>query len=120
MDASLVLEDFFSWSGIPPIISRLKSRSLWSSFRWSTIRKFLESPALRYHATFKVRKFDLFFYKINTFLQKDYHLHWIAARANILCKYVIYLFSNFGRCFCGSFSMLFPKAPASRGKNILK
>ena len=39
-DASLVLEDFFSWSRIPPIIKRLNSRSLWSSFGCSTMRKF--------------------------------------------------------------------------------
>ena len=31
-DASLVLEDFFSRSRIPPIIKCLNTRSLWSSF----------------------------------------------------------------------------------------
>ena len=30
------------------------------------------------------------------------------------------MFFNFGRGFCGSFSMLFPKAPASCGKKVLK
>ena len=45
--------------------------------------------ALRYYATFKVRKFKLLFYKINTRLQKNYHLDWIAGRANILSKYII-------------------------------
>ena len=44
---------------------------------------------------------------------KNYHLHWIAGRANILSKYIIYIFFNFGRGFYGSFPMLFPKAPAS-------
>ena len=43
-DASLVLEDFFSKSRIPPIIKCLNSRSLWSSFGWSTMRIFLEGP----------------------------------------------------------------------------
>ena len=43
----------------------------------------------------------------------SYHLHWIAGRANILRKYIIYIFFNFGRSFCVSFSMLFPKAPTS-------
>ena len=50
---------------------------------------------------------------------KNYHLHWIADRANILSKYIIYIFFNFGRGFCGSFPMLFPKAPASRCKKNL-
>ena len=44
---------------------------------------------------------------------KNYHWQWIAGRANILSKYIIYIFFNFGRGFCGSFPMLFPKAPAS-------
>ena len=43
----------------------------------------------------------------------SYYLHWIAGRANILRKYIIYIFFNFGRSFCVSFSMLFPKAPTS-------
>ena len=73
----------------------------------------------------------------------------IEGRANILCKYFIciyiyiyiyicvyvyiymyiyvyiyiyiyiYIF-NFGPGFCGSFSMLFPEAPASYDKKILK
>ena len=37
-DGSLVL--------IPPIIKRLNSRSLWSSFGWSAMRKFSEGLAL--------------------------------------------------------------------------
>ena len=45
-DASLVLEDFSSWSRIPPIIKRLNSRSLQSSFGWSTIRNSSEGPAI--------------------------------------------------------------------------
>ena len=35
---------------------------------------------LRYNATFKVKKFESLFYKINTFLQKNYHLGWIAKK----------------------------------------
>ena len=39
---------------------------------------------------------------------KSYHLHWITSRANILCKYLINIyFFNFGRGFCGFFSLLF-------------
>ena len=75
--------------------------------------------SLRYYATFKVRKFESLFYKTNTCLKKNYHLHWIAGRANILRKYIVYIFFNFGRGFCGFFPMLFPKAPASCRKNIL-
>ena len=50
---------------------------------------------------------------------KNYHLHWIVDRANVLSKYLICFF-NFGRGFCISFSMLFPEAPASCDKKILK
>ena len=38
---------------------------------------------------------------------KNYHLHWIAGRANILTKYIIYIFFNFGRGFYGSKSSSF-------------
>ena len=34
-------------------------------------------------------------------------------------KFITYLF-NFGRGYCGSFSMFFPKAPASCCKKILR
>ena len=50
-------------------------------------------------------------------------MHWIPGRANILSKYlskyIIYIFFNFGCGFCGSFPVLFSKAPASCCKNIL-
>ena len=32
----------------------------------------------------------------------------------------IHIFFNFGHGFCGSFSILFPKASASGGKEVLK
>ena len=67
---------------------------------------------LRYYATFKVRKFESLFYKINTCLQK-------TTTYNILSKYIIYIFFNFGHGFCGSFPMLFSKAPASCCKKVL-
>ena len=50
---------------------------------------------------------------------KNYHLHWIAGKANILGKYILYIFFNFGSGFYGSFPMLFLKAAASCCKNIL-
>ena len=46
MDASLVLEDFFSGSRISPIILGLISRSLWSSFGWFIKRNFVKDPSL--------------------------------------------------------------------------
>ena len=46
IDASLVLEGFISSSRIPLVNYRLKSRSLWSSFGWSTMTKVLEGPTL--------------------------------------------------------------------------
>ena len=45
-DVSLVLEDFSSWSRIPPMIESLNFRSWRSSFEWSTMIKFSEGPAL--------------------------------------------------------------------------
>ena len=76
------------------------------------------SSLIGYYATFKVRKLKSLFYKINTCLQINNHLHWIAGRASILSKYIAYIFFNFGRGFCGSFSMLLTKAPASCGKKL--
>ena len=61
---------------------------------------FLEST-LRYYATSKVRK-------LMHFCSKKLPLHWIADRANILCKYVIYFF-NFGCAFAASFLCYFQK-----------
>ena len=73
----------------------------------------------RYYTTFKVRKFESLFYKINTCLQKNYHLHCISGRANILKKDIIYAFFNFGRGFCDFFFMLVLKAAVSCCKKIL-
>ena len=52
-------------------------------------------------------------------LAKNYLLRWIAGRANIFSKYIIYIFFKFGRDSCGSFSMLFPKVPTSCCKRNL-
>ena len=57
--------------------------------------------------------------RCSTKLIHVWDLHWIAGRINILCEYIIYIFFNFGTGFCGSFAMLFPKAPASCCKNVL-
>ena len=43
----------------------------------------------------------------------------LDCRGNILSKYIIYIFFNFGGSFCGFFPMLFSKAPASWCKKIL-
>ena len=50
---------------------------------------------------------------------KIYHLYWDAGRANILCKYLIHKFFQFWAWLCGSFSLLFSEAPASRDQKIL-
>ena len=42
-------------------------------------------PSLRHSATSKVRKFESLLYKIDACVQKT-TLHWVAGRANILCK----------------------------------
>ena len=66
---------------------------------------------LRYYATFKVRKFDSLFYKIDTCLQRTTTSNGLKSKqifsVNIWC-----IFFNFGRGFCGSFSMLFPQVSA--------
>ena len=43
---------------------------------------------------------------------KNYHLHWIAGRANIVSKGVTYIIVNFGCGFYDFCPMAFPKAPA--------
>ena len=102
---------------------------------------------LRYHPTFKVRKFVSLFYKLNTCSQKTTTYVGLQAepifsvtllKVTILhgcfsrflnCKngaklrnasHIRYPFFNFGRGFCDSFSMLLPKDLISCGKKILK
>ena len=68
---------------------------------------------LRYYATFKARKFESLICKINTCLEKNYQLHWIAGRGNIPCKYLIYIYiyiyicSNLGMAFAALFLCYF-------------
>ena len=58
-------------------------------------------------------------YMYNTFLQKT--TTCIGLQAEQIFSVNIYpYFFNFGRGFCGSFSVLFPKAQASCGKKNLK
>ena len=61
MDVSLVLEDFFGRSSIPPIIQGSNSRSLWFSFEWSTKRNFLEGLALNIEPFQKVQREVIYF-----------------------------------------------------------
>ena len=42
-----------------------------------------------------------------------------TQQTNIVSKYIIYIFFNFGRGFCGLFPILFPKVPASCCKKKL-
>ena len=52
---------------------------------------FMNMRGLRYYATFKGRKFECLFYKINTCLQKT----TTCRQTNVLSKFIIYMF-----CFC--------------------
>ena len=65
-----------------------------------------------------MRKFESMFYKTDTFLQENTICIELQAEqifsVNIQNAYFFY----FRRGFCGVFSMLFPKAPASFGKKI--
>ena len=72
------------------------------------------------YATFKVRTFGLLFHKINTFLQKTTSSIRLQAEQILSVNIQYTYFFNFRHGFCGSFSMLFPKAPASCGKKNLK
>ena len=79
---------------------------------------------LKYYATFKIRIFESFFYKINIVLQKTIICIGLQAQqifsVNNLSKFsVTCIFFQFSLDFCGSFSFLFPKAPASCGKKVL-
>ena len=98
---------------ILPIISQCRF------FYFSARPWYSDESVLRYYATFKVRKFESLFYKINTCLQKTITCIGLQTEqifsVNIWYRY----FFNFGRGFCGSFPMLFPKAPASCCKKIL-
>ena len=55
MDTSRVLEDFLGRSRISSVINGLNSRSLWSSFGWSTKRNFSEGLALSMRPFHKVQ-----------------------------------------------------------------
>ena len=63
-DASLVLEDFSSWFRIALLIKHLNSRLLWSSFGWSTMRKFSEGPELSIASFQKVQLEVIYFYVV--------------------------------------------------------
>ena len=67
--------------------------------------KIVVSFPLRYYATFKVRKFESLFYKINTFLQKITTCTGLQA-GRIICKYITY-FSILGVAFAVSFLCYF-------------
>ena len=63
--------------------------------------------SLKYYATFKVKKFESFFYNINTCLHN--YQHWIAGRTNILSKDILYIFSILGVAFTIPFLCYFRK-----------
>ena len=66
-----------------------------------------------------MRRFESLFYKINTSLQKTpASIRWQAEQI-FFFKYIIHIFFQFWTWLLRSFSMLFPKAPASYCKTIL-
>ena len=68
----------------------------------------------RYYATFKKRKFELF-YKVTTSLQRNPTCIGFQAEEIFTVNIKYTYFFNFRLGFCSSFSMFFPKAPASCG-----
>ena len=89
-----------------------KIKKLKNKFKFSKVKQVLKDPKvisyLRYYATFKVRKFESLFFKINTYLHKT--TTFIGLQ----------VFFDFGRSFGSSFSVLFSEAPASCDKVILE
>ena len=81
---------------------------------------FLLDLVISYYATFKVRKFEPLFFKINTFLQKTTTCTGFQAEQIFSVNIEYTYFFNFGRGFCGSFSMLFPRPPVSFAEKVLK
>ena len=61
MNASLVLENFFGRSRIPPLIEGLNSGSSLSSFRLSTKGNFSEGAALNIETFEKVKREVIYF-----------------------------------------------------------
>ena len=51
---------------------------------------------------------------------KNYDLHWIAGRTNILCKCLINTFFQFWQWVLWFFFYVFPEAPALCDKKIFK
>ena len=78
------------------------------------------SKSLKVLCYFQSETIEPLLYKINTCLQKTTICIFIASRANILCKPLIYIFFQFCGWFLRVFSLLFPEAPTSCDKNFLK
>ena len=61
-----------------------------------------------------------FFYKVNTYLQKSITCIGLQAdRSNVLSKYIIYMFFNFGRGFAVPFLCYFQKLQLLVVKKLL-
>ena len=72
------------------------------------------------YATFKVRAFKSLFYKISTFLLKATTFTGLQAEKIFSVNIGYTYFFNFGRVFCGSFSILIQKSLASCGKKMME
>ena len=80
---------FLSFTPIISVVMHIMHHNKWSLLK---IDKQNVMFSLRYYATFKVRKFESLFCKTNAFLQKTATCIELQAKANILCKYMIYTF----------------------------
>ena len=74
---------------------------------------------LKYCAIFKVRKFGSLFYKFNTCFQKTTTCIGLQVEQLFSVNVSWIFFFNFGRGFCGSFSMFFQKLQLFAIKKIL-
>ena len=71
---------------------------LWQCFlilSWDKHKNMNCAFPLRYYATFKSEKNWVAFLQNCYIFAKYYHLHWVTSIANILCKYIIYIFFQF-------------------------
>ena len=84
------------------------------------IRVYTIQRNIKVYATFKERKFESLFYKINTCLQKNTTCTGFRAEQIFSVNiYNIYFF-NFVGDFCDSSPLLSPEAPAFCDKKVLK
>ena len=102
MSSSLIWEIFSSRSATTGFFDYTKTRTRLQREIWNITTK-NKDPCLFHGKTLKVlcyfqsEKIWVAFLQNSYMFAKNYNLHWIAGKANILSKYIIYKFFNFGR-----------------------